>query len=77
MNLKLKRLFTEERIGETKDIFEGICSHLEGMYDAKVKDAFDNENYTNPSWSEYQADKLGSLRTLQELILLFKVNNDV
>jgi len=75
MNSRLLKLFDHERIKNSRDIFDGIRAHLEGMYDTKVKEAFSEKHYEKQAWSEIQADKLGSLRTLQDLINLLKIGD--
>lgn len=75
MNKQLLKLFSEDRIKSSKDIFDGLRAHLEGLYDTKVKDAFSEKHYEKTAWSELQADKLGTLRTLQDLINLLKIGD--
>lgn len=76
MNQQLLTKFDRERIKAARDIFEGIVEILEQKKENAIQEAFKDTNYASKSWSEYQADRLGTIRTLTETINLLKVKKD-
>jgi len=76
MNKALLNKFELERIKSSRDIFEGIVEILKDKKRYMINQAFSEGNYEMEAWSQYQADKLGAIRTLSELITLFEVNKD-
>lgn len=75
MNKALTSKFDAERIKSAKDVFEGIVEILKERKNVMINQTFAEGNYNKEAWSQYQADKLGSIRTLSELITLFEVKN--
>ena len=76
MNKALLNKFEVDRIKVSRDIFEGIVEILKDKKEVAIKAAFSEGTYNKEAWGEFQADKLGTIRTLSELITLLEVTKD-
>jgi len=75
VNKALTKYIDKERVLETKDIFDSIVEILKDKKETALLQIVAECNYNKEAWSEYQADKLGTIRTLSELITLLEVKN--
>ena len=57
-----------KRIESSKDVLDRLKVMLEIELESSVKEASSEENFSMPSWSEYQASKLGEQRALRAVI---------
>lgn len=76
MNKLLLTKVDKERVRACKDVLDSVVDLLEIKKKAIIEETFNTDNYKLEQWSHYQADKLGSIRTLNETINLLKVNKD-
>jgi len=69
-HLKTKKEKDEfkKRVAYSSDVLDRLRAILEKDLAASIKEAAKEENYSLPSWSCYQADKLGEQRTLRKVI---------
>jgi len=64
----------QERLTLMQDVWVVLKDILQEDLDALEKDGMKKDHYYMPAWSEYQADRNGSKRTLRKIIdLLPKV----
>lgn len=58
--------FTRE-FKSSRPVLDRLIQILEDKYKAADHDALKREHYNKPSWAEYQADRVGTRRTLLEI----------
>ena len=63
----------EEYLKHCRSAFEKLSEILEEDLQASIKDGQNKDHYFMPAWSEYQADRIGTQRTLQNIIDLIKL----
>jgi hypothetical protein len=59
-----------KRLSYAKEFMDVLKNILQEDLDALEKEMESKDNYFMPAWSEYQADKIGSRRTLKKIINL-------
>ena len=60
----------EERLSRMSDVWDVLKNILQEDLNALDKDSMNKDHYFMPAWSEYQADRNGSKRTLKKIIEL-------
>lgn len=80
VSLELLRNCSEEEKAKRKALILGsrellsiYINTLKSMRDEVRKEAERAENYSLPSWAEFQADSIGSVRTFNKIISLMEL----
>lgn len=66
----------KQRLWANRDIFKQMKSMLEEDLSNTIKSRRSLKSYFTQSWSEYQADRNATERTLQEIIDLLPIEED-
>lgn len=72
---EVKAKFVERLYGYT-DVLDILRNILKEDLEASRREMLDNENYSLPSWSEFQADNIGTQRTLTKIIDLITLTKE-
>ena len=51
-----------------REVVNILLSYLEDQRELLIREMSNNDSFDLPSWSEYQAYKLGSLKTLTKVV---------
>ncbi len=70
-----KAKFVERLYGYT-DVLDVLRNILKEELEESIRDMRSSENYTLPNWSEFQADKIGTQRTLNKVIDLITLTKE-
>ena len=70
---KLSLRFNVDEARRAKKVFDKLIEILEMDLQSSIRSSRKVDNYDKPAWSEFQADQLGSQRTLQSVIDLITV----
>ena len=70
---RLGTKFTKDEARRAKKVFDKIIELLEKDLESSIRSSRVKDIYLSPAWSEFQADRLGSQRTLQNIIDLITV----
>jgi len=68
MNKLLSKKIDAKAWVAAKSVLDSLREHFEADLKALESKAYTFSNYSQPSWSEQQADILGSIRTLKKVI---------
>lgn len=60
----------EQRIKGAQEFFDIMKALIEEDLNALEKEIESKDNYFMPAWAEYQADRIGSKRTLKKILNL-------
>jgi len=67
---KTAKVEYEERLQHMSDVWDVLKNILQEDLNALDNDSMNKKHYFMPAWSEYQADRVGSKRTLKKIIEL-------
>lgn len=73
---KLSTEFTDVEAQRAKRYFDKLIKVLKKDLESSIRSSSSVENYKLPAWSEYQADQLGSQRTLRKVIDLITITKE-
>ena len=68
MDQRLSKKLNKETWEASTVVLEALKEHFSEDLEALERKTYSVDSYGIPSWSEYQADLLGSIRTLKKVI---------
>lgn len=75
LSKRLSDTFSKEEIIAHRVVFDKLRGLHQKELENNLRSGRKKEHYFLPAWSEYQADRLGTQRTLQEVIDLLTIED--
>lgn len=63
-----------QQVMSSKGVLDRLADIMRDDIEATLAEMSRSDSYTSPAWSEYQADRLGTLKTLRKYVDLLNLD---